>query len=47
LEQISLTFSLDDLTSTRKRHCISCRITSTICWRHALGGLLCNSCGLR
>lgn len=43
----STTLTIDVLTSTPRRHCVSCKRTSTTCWRHALGGSLCNSCGLR
>jgi hypothetical protein len=39
--------SIDVLKSMVTRRCVSCRRTDTTCWRHALGGSLCNSCGLR
>jgi len=29
------------------RRCLSCKSTSTSCWRQAFGGIICNSCGLR
>jgi hypothetical protein len=43
----STTGSIDVLKSMVARRCVSCRRTDTTCWRHALGGSLCNSCGLR
>ena len=30
-----------------RRRCLSCKSPETSCWRHALGGIICNSCGLR
>lgn len=29
------------------RSCLSCGCTNTTCWRRTLGGIICNSCGLR
>lgn len=42
----STAISLDSSTSAGRR-CLSCKSTSTTCWRHAFGGVVCNSCGLR
>ena len=43
----SATIPIDASTSTGGRHCLSCKTTDTTCWRHAFGGVVCNSCGLR
>ena len=39
--------SLDIPASMVGRSCLSCRCTNTTCWRRTLGGIICNSCGLR
>jgi hypothetical protein len=44
---LSATISMDSSTSAAGRRCLSCKSTSTTCWRHAFGGVVCNSCGLR
>jgi hypothetical protein len=36
-----------DLPSMIGRSCLSCGCTNTTCWRRKLGGIICNSCGLR
>ena len=41
------TISIDSLASTAGRFCLSCKSTSTTCWRKVFGGVVCNSCGLR
>ena len=43
----STTISFDSRNSVAGRRCLSCKSTSTTCWRHAFGGVVCNSCGLR
>jgi hypothetical protein len=43
----STTISFDSRSSLAGRRCLSCKSTSTTCWRHAFGGVVCNSCGLR
>ena len=43
----SATISIDSSSSAEGRRCLSCKSTSTTCWRHAFGGVVCNSCGLR
>ena len=44
---LDTTMPMDASTSTAGRHCLSCKTTDTTCWRHAFGGVVCNSCGLR
>ena len=41
------TISLDIPASMVGRSCLSCGCTTTTCWRRTLGGIICNSCGLR
>ena len=43
----SSTISIDMSASMVGRSCLSCRCTTTTCWRRTLGGIICNSCGLR
>ena len=39
--------SIDIPASMVGRSCLSCGCTNTTCWRRTLGGIICNSCGLR
>ena len=39
--------SIDVPASMTGRSCLSCGCTNTTCWRRTLGGIICNSCGLR
>ena len=39
--------SIDIPPSMVGRECLSCRCTNTTCWRRVMGGVICNSCGLR
>ena len=41
------TLSIDIPASMIGRSCLSCGCTNTTCWRRTLGGIICNSCGLR
>jgi hypothetical protein len=41
------TISIDIPPSMVGRSCLSCGCTNTTCWRRTLGGIICNSCGLR
>jgi hypothetical protein len=41
------TISIDIPASMIGRSCLSCGCTNTTCWRRTLGGIICNSCGLR
>ena len=41
------TISIDVPSSAVGRSCLSCGCTNTTCWRRTLGGIICNSCGLR
>ena len=41
------TISIDIPVSMIGRSCLSCGCTNTTCWRRTLGGIICNSCGLR
>jgi hypothetical protein len=41
------TMSIDTSLSMIGRSCLSCKCTNTTCWRRTLGGIICNSCGLR
>jgi hypothetical protein len=41
------TISIDIPISMIGRSCLSCGCTNTTCWRRTLGGIICNSCGLR
>ena len=41
------TISIDIPASMVGRSCFSCGCTNTTCWRRTLGGIICNSCGLR
>lgn len=41
------TISIDISPSMVGRSCLSCGCTNTTCWRRTLGGIICNSCGLR
>lgn len=43
----SATISINISTSMVGRSCLSCGCTTTTCWRRTLGGIICNSCGLR
>lgn len=43
----SETISIDIPASMVGRSCLSCKCTNTTCWRRTLGGIICNSCGLR
>jgi len=43
----SIAASVDDQPRKGGRRCLSCKSPNTSCWRHALGGIICNSCGLR
>ena len=43
----SLTPAPGDRPLQEGRRCLSCKAPDTTCWRHALGGIICNSCGLR
>ena len=39
--------SVNDQPRKDGRRCLSCKSPNTSCWRQALGGTICNSCGLR
>jgi hypothetical protein len=41
------TMSIDVSPSMIGRTCLSCGSANTTCWRRTLGGIICNSCGLR
>jgi len=41
------TMSIDTSISMTGRSCLACGCTNTTCWRRTLGGIICNSCGLR
>jgi hypothetical protein len=41
------TIPIDTSLSMFGRSCLSCNCTNTTCWRRTLGGIICNSCGLR
>ena len=41
------TISIDVSPSMVGRTCLSCGSSNTTCWRRTLGGIICNSCGLR
>lgn len=41
------TISIDISPSMIGRTCLSCGSSNTTCWRRTLGGIICNSCGLR
>ena len=41
------TLPVDTSLSIIGRSCLSCNCTNTTCWRRTLGGIICNSCGLR
>lgn len=41
------TISIDVSPSMIGRTCLSCGSSNTTCWRRTLGGIICNSCGLR
>jgi hypothetical protein len=43
----SASTSIDVPASMVGRSCLSCGCTNTTCWRRTLGGIICNSCGLR
>jgi hypothetical protein len=47
LNNPSATISIDIPASMVGRSCLSCGCTNTTCWRRTLGGIICNSCGLR
>jgi hypothetical protein len=47
LNDTTPTISIDIPASMVGRSCLSCRCTNTTCWRRTLGGIICNSCGLR
>jgi len=47
IETTTPTPLIDIPASMVGRSCLSCGCTNTTCWRRSMGGIICNSCGLR